>query len=279
MSEHPDDFHVLRRRVRLTGTLTTRTGLRIGAGSGGLGDAVDLPVLRDVEGYPIIPGASLKGTLRSTLGSLLRGLAPDPESTEARTMRDAGLWACDPLATDGPRRACGHHRKNERELIDTRAHCTMCRLFGSHLVASHVRISDAMCRDRSGPPPIELRDGVGIDRDLGVVHGGLKYDFQVVASGVAFDLEVFADNVADWQLGLLMTGFDQLAEGFTGLGGFTSRGLGRVDIAWHAMRDFEPGALLSPGGLAAAREEQSVDDAVRDVWRAALAEHSAEVMS
>ena len=61
------DFHVLHKRLRLMGTLTTRTALRIGSGGSGELDAADLPVLRDAEGFPLIPGGSLKGVLRSTI--------------------------------------------------------------------------------------------------------------------------------------------------------------------------------------------------------------------
>lgn len=259
----PDDFHVLRRRVRLQGTLTTRTALRIGAGSGGLDDAVDLPVLRDGQGYPVIPGASLKGVLRSTLEGIVRGAGGTPGGPLAAR----GLWSCEPLA-----KGCGHHSGGGREQVDTGAHCALCRLFGSQVVASHVRISDAMMSRREDTPPIELRDGVSIDRDLGTVHPGQKYDFQVVSPGTAFALELFADNVDDAQLGLLMAGFDQIAEGFSAIGGFTSRGLGRVDLGWESLVDFAPAALL--GGAEArkaAMAPRPLADADRDRWSTALA--------
>lgn len=254
-----DDFHILRRRVRLCGTLTTLTGLRIGAGSGGLDDAVDLPVLKDAQGYPVLPGASLKGVLRSTLEALIRGATDNHPG--------AGLWTCEPLGA-----GCGHHGTGGRQQIDTAAHCTVCRLFGSQVVASHVRLSDAMVTHRDGPPPIELRDGVSIDRDLGTVYRGQKYDFQVVSPGTTFALEVFADNLAPHQLGLLMAAFDQIAHGFSGLGGFTSRGLGRVDITWQTLVDFQPAALL--GGRdarAAALAARPLTPDHRDAWADALA--------
>lgn len=258
-----DDFHALRRRVRLTGVITTRTGLRIGAGRGGLEDAVDLPVLRDVDGFPFLPGASLKGVVRSTLEALLRGVG----GTKGSALAQAGLWTCDPLSS-----GCGDHPSGKRSDVDTRQHCTVCRLFGSHVVASHVRISDAMALDREGTPPIELRDGVSIDRDLGTVYRGQKYDFQVVSPGTRFGLEVFADNLTDDALGLLMAGFDQVAEGFSGLGGFTSRGLGRVDLSWAEVVQFEAADIL--GGAQRrgdAMAPQPLTAARRGRWDDALA--------
>lgn len=255
-----DDFHVLTRRVRLTGTITTVTGLRVGAGKGG--DAMDLPILRDVDGLPFLPGASIKGVVRSTTEALIRGIGGPSDST---------LWSCDPFSE----KSCGFHKSGERENIRTDTHCTVCRLFGSHVVASHVRISDAMAVERGGAIPIELRDGVSIDRDLGTVHKGQKYDFQVVSPGTTFGLEVFADNVSDWQLGLLMTGFEQIAGGFSGLGGFTSRGLGRVDLKWSEVVDFAPRDLL--GGIEARKKALApapVNEERYDGWLDALARHA-----
>ncbi|HEX3757831.1 MAG TPA: RAMP superfamily CRISPR-associated protein, partial [Kofleriaceae bacterium] len=83
------DFHRLESRLRLTGSLITRTALRIGGGGGDL-DGADLPVIKDAAGCPFIPGASLKGALRSTVEALLRGV--DRGQTE--------VCACDPLAAN-----------------------------------------------------------------------------------------------------------------------------------------------------------------------------------
>jgi CRISPR/Cas system CSM-associated protein Csm3 (group 7 of RAMP superfamily) len=124
-------------------------------------------------------------------------------------------------------------------------HCAACRLFGSRVVASHVRFCDALLQDRSpGPIPIEVRDGVSIDRDLRRVHGSRKYDFEVVSPGTAFAAEIFVENFQPWLMGLLAMGFDQLAEGFTALGGFTSRGLGRVTFIWSSVAKTTARALL-----------------------------------
>lgn len=239
MSAEPiADFHRLESRIRLTGTLTTRTGLRIGSGGGSL-DAVDLPVLRDARGYPFIPGGSLKGSLRSTVESLVRG---------AGYARSTDLWACDPLLEkDGPEGACGYHAPGQRAKVEVAQHCAVCRLFGSRIVASHSRFTDAIlsAEDRASTrPPVELRDGVAIGRDLRVAHDKGKYDFEVVSPGTRFELEVFVENPRPWLMGLLVIGFDQIADGFTALGGFTSRGLGRVALEWSSLTEITARALL-----------------------------------
>lgn len=265
MNEPVADFHELERRLRLTGRLTTRTALRIGSG-GGERDAVDLPVIRDAGGYPFLPGSSLKGALRSTVEALLRGAAH---------ARETGLWACNPLVEgEGPERACGYHEQGRRGDVKVDDHCATCRLFGSRVVASHTRFSDAiLCAEaRTRRAPVELRDGVGIDRDLRVAHGGLKYDFEVVSPGTSFDLEVFVENPRPWLMGLLALGFDQIADGFTVLGGFTSRGLGRVDLEWFGLTEVTARDLLS------GREPQTIAGAElaarQGEWRQALAERA-----
>ena len=66
-------------RIILTGTITARTGLHIGGSAGALGIGnVDMPVIRNKDGVPYIPGSSLKGKMRS-LAEKLTG-APQNKS-------------------------------------------------------------------------------------------------------------------------------------------------------------------------------------------------------
>jgi CRISPR-associated protein Csm3 len=266
MNERVADFHRLESRLRLTGTLTTRTALRVGAGRADVG-GVDLPVMKNAAGLPFIPGASLKGALRSTLEALVRG------AERAADRRPGGVWACDPLieeATAGAAKGCGNHKRAERSAVNTEDHCAVCRLFGSHVVASHARFCDALMNPAaSGRNPVEIRDGVSIDRDLRRASDGRKYDFEVVAPGVALGLEIFVENPQPWLMGLLVMGFDQVNEGFTALGGFTSRGLGRVSFAWSSIAHVTAAALLRGESMTV-----TTGDAVGSqlqAWRDALA--------
>lgn len=267
MNRPADDFHKLERRLCLSGVLSTRTGLRIGSGGSGELDAVDLPVLRDARGYPLIPGSSLKGVMRSTIEALVRGAAQDTNT---------GLWACDPLSEGkgGASKACGVHAAGQRDQIKVDEHCAVCRLLGSRLVASHVRFSDALIppEDRNDRAPVEVRDGVAIDRDLRVAYGTNKYDFEVVSPGTRFDLEVFVENPQPWLMGLLVVGFEQIAEGFSALGGFTSRGLGRVEIHWSRMTQVTARELLD--GQKPVRQDKAAMASSFEEWRKALAERS-----
>lgn len=256
-AEHAN-FHILSSRLRLQGVLETKTALRIGSGGGGDMDASELPVLRDADGYPLIPGSSLKGVIRSTLEALIRGAGLDQGYSD--------VWTCDPLAEDIDKNpTCGRHKSGEgrREKALLQPHCAVCRLFGSRVIASHVRFSDLMLIDadslkRRGRIPIEVRDGVAIDRDLRTARGGLKYDFEVIPPGTRFDLEVFVENPEDWLMGLLVMGFDQVSQGFSAIGGFTSRGLGRVSVRWTEMVHFDAKRLLN-GGDATITKAEDID--------------------
>src|SRR5262249_23207964 len=146
-------------------------------------------------------------------------------------------------------RSCGYHERGKRLEVDPAAHCAVCRLFGSHVVASHVRFCDAALRlsdtERAfGRIPVEVRDGVSIDRDLRRLRGSRMLDFEVVSPGAEFGVEIFVENPRPWLMGLLVMGFDQLAEGFTALGGFTSRGLGRVSFQWSSIVSMTAASML-----------------------------------
>ncbi len=262
-----DDFHKLEQRICLSGFLKARTALRIGSGGSGELDAVDLPVLRDRQGYPLIPGSSLKGVLRSTIEALIRGSTLNSET---------GVWTCDPLTegkAGGPK-ACGYHEKGNRARVNTDEHCAVCRLFGSHVIASHVRFSDALIptEDRNGRAPVEIRDGVAIDRDRRIAADKKLYNFEVIAPGTRFALEVFVENPQPWLMGLLVIGFEQIAEGFSALGGFTSRGLGRMEVHWSEMRQSTARELLN-GQSPVKLDEQAMQVKFAE-WREALARQS-----
>ena len=76
-------------KLKISAVLTVLTGLHIGAGGGfsAIG-AIDSPVIRDpYSGYPMIPGSSLKGKMRTLLAKsalpqgvyLLKGCEYDTE--------------------------------------------------------------------------------------------------------------------------------------------------------------------------------------------------------
>lgn len=239
-----DRFH---NRLRFEGQLITRTGLHIGAGNNRNLMSTDHPVVRDAMGKPFIPGASLKGVLRSAAEALLRTF-PRPRGNEKRPP----LWACDSVGQD-PCVSDERSKEIRQELVppipgqepdadDLRMvvetiweeSCSVCRLFGSVALASRLRFPDLLL---DATPPVEIRNGVGIDRDKEQAAKGVLYDFEAVPPGTEFSLLVLADNVKNFEVGLLLYLFDELHRGQLSLGGKTSRGLGQMEVAWTRIEE------------------------------------------
>ena len=119
--------------------------------------------------------------------------------------------------------------------------CTACRLFGSPWLASRLLFQDAVLQNREAMLRLtEVRDGVGIDRDLGAARTGIKYDFETVPAGAEFGLHIIAENAEEWEIGLLLLVLRALQEGSLPIGGKTSRGLG-----WGVLRDLKIERLTS----------------------------------
>ncbi len=241
-------FDTFSGRLRMEGLLTTRTGLHIGAGGSGDPLATDLPVVRDGSGRPYVPGSSLKGVVRSAAEALLHG-APF-----AGKPGEPDLWSCR-MMSGAP---CVDHNtvesiREEKEAESKRREptdpamdvgrevaeevwgrsCTVCRLFGSLAMASRVRFPDLpLVGDLPG---MELRNGVGIDRDKGLAADKVLYDFEAVPPGTSFRLTVILDNPEDSDAGLLLYLLHEMDQGNLALGGKTSRGLGQVRIAWESL--------------------------------------------
>lgn len=238
-----DTFHG---RLRLEGLLTTRTGLHIGAGGSGDLLGTDLPVVRDGAGQPFLPGSSLKGVIRSAAEALLRGAPFTGASGSKRPLWTCELIGGDPCVTEDRVKeireeknrtaaAEGTGRPVHREVAEVvwDESCTVCRLFGSLALASRVRFPDLPLAGEL--PVLELRNGVGIDRDRGLAADRVLYDFEAIPPETPFRLTVVVDNPSDEDVGLLLYLFNELDSGHLALGGKTSRGLGRVRVVWHRI--------------------------------------------
>lgn len=231
-------FEVFHSRLILRGKLVAESGLHLGAGGSLEPVGSDSPVLRDALGRPYIPGSSLKGVLRSTVERLIRGINPG---------RSGRVWSCDILQEScvNPQERKELKEKFEDDERFTQAliekSCSVCRLFGSPWLASRALIKDLYCT-AGWPGQIEVRDGVGIDRDTETAAPRIKYDYEVAPRGIAFDLELVVENAEGWDPGLLFVGLRELDQGRASLGGLTSRGLGRVRLDWREME------LIGEGG-------------------------------
>lgn len=237
---HFSSFDRLSERYRIEGLLVAETGLRVGAGkSVDVGTSVQ-PVIRDAVGRLFLPGSSLKGVLRSGLESVLRGL------------EIPALHACDLFEDPCTKELEERRRSGESVGIDDVLSkiCIACGLFGSPFLAGRVFVADLpLAGDNSAQT--EVRDGVGINRDLRVAQTRppVKYDTEVVPPGTAFRLEMILENIDDsMQLGLVLKALELLATGEVRLGGLTSRGLGRVSLRELRLSRTDAARLLAGRG-------------------------------
>lgn len=232
----------------ITGVLEMQTALSVGSRVSMEPTGSDLPVVKTPDGLPFIPGSSLKGVIRFFAERVLRSL---DENLLSKLTDGKEAKICDPLDSpcvpkevkDKMWAEAEEEAKNEkgsfREGFFARKiwerSCFVCRLFGSPWLAGRLAFKDAFLTNANDLPVItQVRDGVGIDRDLGAARQGVKYDFEAVVPGACFGVEIAAENVEEWEVGLLLAVLRPLKEGWLAIGGKSTRGPGR-----GKLRDLE----------------------------------------
>ena len=201
---------------------------------------------RDGRPQPFVPGASLKGVLRSHAERI------------ARTLRERSV--CDVFDRQVDVQGCSWKSPSGNAYA---ASCAACRLFGSLNWKGRFHISDAYLTPEHAHVNPELRDGVGIDRVSGGASRGAKFDLEVMPAGVAFETQLKVVNFEMWQLGWLAYVLRDLADGRLHVGAATSRGLGRMRGHLSDMTleyTGEPSALdTSLPGIGALLSSEEVD--------------------
>jgi|GEM_PF-553033 len=207
-----------------------------------------------VEGRPLLPGASLRGILRSQAERIARTLA-----TEQAADRDDFLQRCPACSPVARRR-----KKTETipldccdDLLDKPAQeevaeeelCLACRLFGSPRRGSRLVVEDAPLL---GPPMYKVQDFLAIDRFTGGGRDGAKFDAAVLWQP-AFEARLRLENPQDWELGWLALVLRDLAEGLLTVGFGRAKGWGHftvprwtVTIGILREDDFPAGAKPNP---------------------------------
>jgi len=224
-------FWKFENRWIITGILRMKTALSVGSRASLLPAGSDLPVIKTPEGIPLIPGSSLKGVVRSYVERVLRTM------DELKKLHNGQrLWACDPIDEKlccVPKEVKENLLKEAREddekftkMIWDRS-CTACRLFGSKWFASRVAFQDAMLANRENLLRLtEVRDGVGIDRDLGTAKPRIKYDFETVPAGAEFNINIVVENAEEWEVAILLMALKAMETSQLPVGGKTTRGTG-----------------------------------------------------
>lgn len=222
------------------------------------------PDHNELEVY--IPGASLRGVLRSHAEKLLRSV-----SSSVRL-------ACDPTQTGGEGgrlgKVCFAGQSNTEKIDGPEAYgksCYACRLFGNTALASRVRVGDLYV-DSSRAPLLERRYGVAIDRVTGAVAQA-PFELEILTDAI-FRGQLTVRNFTLGQLGLLAAALLDLGDGLVPMGYGKSRGLGRVSVTFErlslrTLRDPQ-GALLGVGYLANDEDAKAFRLPSRDRERVAV---------
>lgn len=237
-------FNETSNRAVLRTRITTVTPLLIRAGDTGLDPGgADLKCVRtrhaSAERTVYIPGSSLKGVVRSTAESTIRGR--EYQGVEG---------ACDPLAQAT---SCSSKVSKTESASIHCEHCLACRLFGSLAMKGRASIRDLFpwegdgaelsaddARRVSEANRTQVRFGVGINRISGGVSRGKLFDQEVVPPGTSFWGEIALENYQVWQLGLLAGVVDELNDGFAQVGSSKSRGLGVVRMSVESILHEQP---------------------------------------
>lgn len=193
-------FAKLENRVIAQYKVTTLSDLHIGGHTTIEPAEVDNPVIKNTEGYPIIPGSSLKGVFRTELERLLRGVGIDDVCTPSK-------------------------------LCEPKKECPICRVFGGAEMAASIRIKDATADHKR----TLVRDSVAIDRQTRKARSSGKYDTEVVPKGTVFEGTFTIENIGlgirtHAKLGALLSLVDFFNSCSGSIGHAVSRGFGEVQI-------------------------------------------------
>ncbi|MEM0191727.1 MAG: RAMP superfamily CRISPR-associated protein [Candidatus Korarchaeum sp.] len=236
----------LMRRIWVDCEIELLEPLRVGAGRDPF-SSIDLPVLKDFRGVPIIPGSTLKGFFRSYLSGLLLAykLAGGKElELEGINLK---LEPCVDSISE-----------NKIDLKELDELCVLDRLFGysgrAFSLASLVRLTDAEPLDSSLGTLRRTHVSIDSGRDAarsrmlgdveaskerdGDLRNPTRYKFTMVFDELSDPGFSCANDTFKLLLKLLSRGI----EGF--IGGWKSRGYGRVIVRISGIRVAEVGDLI-----------------------------------
>jgi CRISPR/Cas system CSM-associated protein Csm3 (group 7 of RAMP superfamily) len=190
---------------------------------------------RDHHGYPVIPGSTWKGLLRSRCEFILRSLgetACPPPNTQTPNLHETGAEQADE-----------HSEQQQCQGV-----CRICRAFGHTRGRGRLVFLDspllAHAAPRPGPDgtpaPVTRRNHVALDRITGGAAAGLLYTHEVVEQARA-ELRILdeppdpanAPPPDELLLDVLRLALYDLHTGALGIGHATTRGYGTLRGADH----------------------------------------------
>jgi len=135
-------FH---QKIKITGTLIFDTAFHIGSGKEGE-LATDMGVLKDEQGWPVLPGSTLKGKFRANSEKLAGYLGA------SACLLDRSLSEIDCVGDQDYFKKINEEFKTikgERNKLNWlgKHTCSICQLFGSPLQASRIFSATGGCRN------------------------------------------------------------------------------------------------------------------------------------
>ncbi len=198
---------------------------------------------------PVLPGAGLRGVMRSHAERIARTLATSTANNVQEFLRHCP--ACNPLAVRlggvvPALESCDSlfksWRKQNKKQTATEANdnqlCLACRLFGSTQLGSRLLVEDAPFVGEK--PEYKMLDFLAIDRFTG--GGADQFKFDALALWrPAFRVRLHLDNPQPWELGWLALVLRDLRDGWLNVGFGAAKGFGQVHIPtgdWEAQLGF-----------------------------------------
>ena len=186
-----------------------------------------------------LPGSSLKGAIRAHCERIVRTLGGEHHT-------DGNVWACDPTKRAARCQNPAENHKGKPAAIYKHS-CTICQIFGSSEIGSHVRITDAY-PDKDVDIKLEERNGVAIDRIYGSAVSGALFNFQVLTAG-EFTTTITVKNFTTAQLALIALAIRDFDEQRVSIGFAKSRGLGQVNMKVKRVEIHYPTVSAGDGKL------------------------------
>ncbi len=210
----------------LEGNVELLEPLRVGAGSFSSGLSIsDLPVLMVKYGerdIPVIPGSTWKGVFRSRVESYLVASGKKACGGPGDTCGDRIGKQMESLL----KRPSEESRRKVLEILSSEL-CLACKIFGAPHYSSKILFSDSY---PTGGFSIGRKPGIAIDRRSGSVRRGALYNVDFVEPGAVFNFRFIAKNLPNYALGLIAKVIIEVNEGLVKIGGFKTRGFGRVKL-------------------------------------------------
>ena len=254
------------REITIIGKVITKDPIRVGAGREVKLEAMaDLGVLRvKFRGMdlPVIPGSSWKGVFRSSVERLAKSrphLFGKPEicmgiakqnCMDRRILHGKKLLE---IVQDHQKRGTQEDILQIKRLVWDNL-CAACKIFGAPSYISSVYFYDSLPVDPKSNELLNyslgIKPGIAIDRRTGAAARRALYQVEYLEPGSEFSFGLVIHNVPNYLLSLIAATIVEINEGRVRIGGFKTRGFGRVKF-----RDIS----VSTRGLDGLLEEDEVD--------------------